>query len=100
MIERRGDLLLIGTDSSDVELVYRIFLFAGVSYDPKVAGFVDYLGLGGCCLLEQASPDRLCSMVDDILQTTGEEYLAAAERLRSMASKNCEEVMALLNGNP
>ena len=71
--------------------------FAGVSYDPKVAGFVDYMGQGLCCTLEEASEERLCAMVDGLLQASGEDFQAAAQRLRALAAENCEEALSLMN---
>ncbi len=71
--------------------------FAGVSYDPKVAGFVDYIGQGRCCTLEQVDAERLCAMVDDLMQASREETRAAARRLRALAAENCEEALGLLN---
>ena len=71
--------------------------FAGVSYDPTVAGFVDYMGQGLCCTLEEASEERLCAMVDGLLQASGEDFQAAAQRLRALAAENCEEALSLMN---
>lgn len=71
--------------------------FAGVSYDPKVAGFVDYMGQGLCCSLEEADADRLCAMVDELLRASGEDFRAAAQRLRELAAANCEEALSLMN---
>ena len=71
--------------------------FAGVSYDPKVAGFVDYIGQGLCCSLDEASADRLRAMVDSLCLCDGEDFRAAAQRLRALAAENTEEALALLN---
>ena len=71
--------------------------FAGVSYDPKVAGFVDYMGQGRWCSLEEADAARLCAMVDDMLHSKGEELCSATQRLCSLAEENCKEAMAMLN---
>ncbi len=70
--------------------------FAGVSYDPKVAGFVDYMGQGLCCALEEADADRLCAMVDSLALSRSEDFRAAAQRLRALAAENCDEAFALL----
>ena len=70
--------------------------FAGVSYDPKVAGFVDYMGQGRWCSLEEADTARLCAMVDGLVQSDGQEFLAAAQRLRALAVENCEEALDLI----
>ena len=72
--------------------------FAGVSYDPKVAGFMDYMGQGRCCTLEEADAERLCAMVDGLLQASGEDFRAAAQHLRALAAENCEEALGLISG--
>lgn len=69
--------------------------FAGVSYDPKVAGFVEYIGQGRCCALEQAAPEALCAMVDELCR--GEDFGPAAQRMRALAEENCEIAFGLLN---
>lgn len=71
--------------------------FAGVSYDPKVSGFVDYMGWGLCCSLEESNADRLRAMVDGLMQFSGGDILAAAQRLRTLAGENCVEALGLLN---
>ena len=70
--------------------------FAGVSYDPKVTGFVDYIGQGLCCSLEEVDAARLCSMIDGICLCDGEDFRDAAQRLRALSEKNAEEAMDLL----
>ena len=72
--------------------------FAGVSYDPKVAGFVDYIGQGLCCSLEEVSAARLCAMVDALRRSDGEDFRAAAQRLRTLAAENTESALELLKG--
>ena len=71
--------------------------FAGVSYDPKVAGFVDYIGQGLCCPLEEADPDRLCDMVDSLCLRDPSDFRDAAQRLRELAGENAKEAIELLN---
>ena len=68
---------------------------AGVSYDPKVTGFIEYMGRGASCDLEEASASRLCAMIDSLCQT--EDLRSSAQRLRALASENAEEAMDLLN---
>ena len=70
--------------------------FAGVAYDPKVTGFMDYIGQGLCCALEEADTNRLCSMVDSLRLFDGAEFRAAAQRLRTLAAENAKEALALL----
>ena len=69
--------------------------FAGVSYDPKVAGFVEYIGQGRCCELAKADPELLRGMVDELCR--GEDFSPAAQRMRALAEENCEIAFALLN---
>jgi polysaccharide pyruvyl transferase CsaB len=70
--------------------------FAGVSYDPKVAGFVDYIGQGLCCSLEEADAPRLCAMIDGLCLSESEDFRTAAQRLRTLAAENTAEAMELL----
>ncbi len=71
--------------------------FAGVSYDPKVSGFVDYMGHGLCCSLKEATADRLRAMVDGLMRASGGDFQETAQRLRTLAGENCEEALGLLN---
>lgn len=70
--------------------------FAGVSYDPKVTGFIEYMGQGLCCSLEEADPDRLRAMIDGLTLLEADELQATAQRLRSLAVENCREAFELL----
>ena len=70
--------------------------FAGVSYDPKVEGFLDYIGQDCWCSLKDADTERLCAMVDAILPVSRESILAASQRLRPLAAENCEEVLQMI----
>jgi polysaccharide pyruvyl transferase CsaB len=69
--------------------------FAGVSYDPKVRGFVEYIGQGDCCALEEADPERLRAMVDRLCR--GEDFSPAAQRMRALAAKNSQIAFELMN---
>lgn len=70
--------------------------FAGISYDPKVAGFVDYFGYGDCCSLERVNEKRLCAMLDNMLRASREELRSAGQRLQKLAAENCEIAIELL----
>ncbi len=74
--------------------------FAGVSYDPKVAGFVDYMGQGLCCTLEEADAARLCAMIDQLRLRSGADFQQTAQRLRALAAKNTAAAFALLKQEP
>lgn len=69
--------------------------FGGVAYDPKVSGFLDYIGHAPCCALAEASGQRLCAMLDELHQNA-DAFPAAARRLRALAEQNCEEALALI----
>lgn len=69
--------------------------FAGVAYDPKVTGFVDYIGQGQCCPLDQADAPRLCAMLDAI--DWDADCKAVAKRLRALAEENTAAAFALLD---
>ncbi len=62
--------------------------FAGVAYDPKVSGFLDYIGQGEYCLLSQADEQTLKDLLDHMLLSQG-EFGTAALRLRELARENC-----------
>ena len=68
--------------------------FAGVAYDPKVTGFVDYIGRGACCTLDEVDTTRLCAMIDG-LGGSG-DFQADAQRLRALAAQNAEEALLLI----
>ncbi len=40
----------------------------GISYDPKVSGFMDYLGNPNCIPLDQLNPENLCLMMDQAMR--------------------------------
>lgn len=69
--------------------------FAGVAYDPKVTGFIDYMGQGKCCRLEEVSEQILCSMVDSLAEDAG-GFARTAHRLRALAEDNCRLSFALI----
>ena len=70
--------------------------FGGVSYDPKVAGFADYMGQGLCCSLEEAEPARLRAMVDQLVHSDRAPYRAVADTLRGLAAENFRIAAQLL----
>ena len=69
----------------------------GVVYDPKVSGFLDYLGQKRYLSLEDVTAQDLKALIDQALtQKAADE--AAIERLRSLAAENAQLAKALLEG--
>ncbi len=58
----------------------------GISYDPKVSGFMDYLGLSNCVELEDVNAERLIEKIDNAL---GEDIPSERiDRLKGLAQEN------------
>lgn len=70
----------------------------GISYDPKVTAFLDYIGQKLYVALEDVTSEALCSMVDSAVLAAGEEnYLAQnAARLAEIEKRNTECARRLL----
>ena len=69
----------------------------GVVYDPKVSGFLDYLGQKRYLSLEDVTAQDLKALIDQALtQKAADE--TAIERLRSLAAENAQLAKALLEG--
>ena len=73
--------------------------FAGVSYDPKVRSFIDYMGQGECCDLDEADGDRLCGMISRIAEAKS-DFRTASDRMRELACENTRLCFSLLEENP
>ena len=58
---------------------------AAISYDPKVTGFMAYLGQKHCIELADVTKDALCALVEQTMQTA-EPY--STERLKALAAEN------------
>lgn len=58
----------------------------GISYDPKVSGFMNYLGNKNCIPLEQLTPEKLCQMMDQAMG--GESTSQNAEVVKNLAQEN------------
>lgn len=71
--------------------------FAGVSYDPKVSSFIEYIGRGESCDLDAADRETLCAMIDRMQDAEG--FREAADRLRALAEENTEICFSLLEKN-
>ncbi len=102
---------LIGALVRDMKLVFSMRLHAlifaagqgtpvvGISYDPKVKGFMDYMGQKNCVDLEAVTAEGLCAMVDSALSSAheGEETL---HTLRALAAQNDALAWKLICGEP
>ena len=70
----------------------------GVSYDPKIGSFLDYLHCGTCLGLEDVTAEKLMQATDSAVSLIPEreQLKANANRLKSMERKNIEAVERLL----
>ena len=64
-----------------------------VSYDPKVTGFMHYIGQKHCVYFEDVTAENLCALIDGEL-TERSEY--SVDRLRALAAQNEEIAKELL----
>ena len=69
--------------------------FIGIAYDPKISGFLEYIGQGECCSLDEISTDRLKGMLDRLLASR-EGFADSARRLRALAAENSRIAFELL----
>lgn len=67
----------------------------GVAYDPKVTGFMEYIGNAGCLQLETLQEEALTAAVDEALGG-GFDYAEMANRLQALAEENKEAARRLL----
>lgn len=67
----------------------------GISYDPKVAGFMKHMGSGCCVDLDQTDGETLCRLIDQAMNSRG-RYEDRAEQLRDLARYNGELAAKLL----
>lgn len=72
---------------------------AGVSYDPKVSSFLDYIGRENYVPLEDLTPDNLKQLIDNALREDRAALRTAAEQLRAVESRNTDAVRRLLERN-
>jgi len=71
----------------------------GIAYDPKVQGFLEYIGQSRYVDADNLSKDKLIEHVDYIMQNRGEikeELMKKANELSSKAMKNAELAAELL----
>ena len=69
----------------------------GISYDPKVSGFMDYLDQKNYVTLEEATEENLCRLMD---QASSNRFWETKEdsivRLRELAGQNGDLAWRLL----
>lgn len=70
---------------------------AGISYDPKVKGFLDYLGQKNYISTQSISPSALCALVDQAVADHG-SMEPSVERMRRLARENGELARQLYLG--
>ena len=70
----------------------------GISYDPKVAAFMDYIGQGPCMKLDEVRAETLISAIDRAAAQSGDrdERREAAEKLRETEQENVRAAESLL----
>ncbi|MBR4954210.1 MAG: polysaccharide pyruvyl transferase CsaB, partial [Oscillospiraceae bacterium] len=67
----------------------------GVSYDPKVTAFLEYIGQDNFTTLENVSAQMLCDMIDKAIESDSKELRLAAQRLREIENKNTQAARSL-----
>ena len=70
---------------------------AAISYDPKVQGFMKYLGLESCVALGDATEEKLLRLMDQALIGGGTSP-DQLEQLRGLAEQNDILAWNLMNG--
>ena len=73
----------------------------GISYDPKVTSFMEYIGQELCVPLEELTPELLCTLTDRAAALSGDRprLLENACRLRQIETRNAETAAQLLEKN-
>lgn len=69
---------------------------AGISYDPKVRAFLDYIGQDNCEGFDSVSYERLCAMIDAAAAADPQALREATERIKSIESRNRAAAQRLL----
>ncbi|MGM9641184.1 MAG: polysaccharide pyruvyl transferase CsaB [Faecousia sp.] len=71
----------------------------GISYDPKVSGFMDYLGQENYISSEEITDGSLCDLIDGAMGCTLERG-QLLDRLQELAGRNDELAWKLIRGEP
>lgn len=69
---------------------------AGVSYDPKVSAFLDYIGQGNYVDFRDVDAGRLCALIDSAVAADPSEQQKGTERIRAIEGRNVEAARELL----
>ena len=67
----------------------------GVSYDPKVTAFLEYIGQDNFADLEEITAEKLCAMIDRAVGADAAALAEAAQKLRQIESRNTEAARSL-----
>lgn len=70
----------------------------GLSYDPKVSAFTEYIGSGPCMQLEDVTSSQMIDSIEHALGQNGsqEDRLARAEKLKELEKENVMVAQRLL----
>lgn len=69
--------------------------FSGISYDPKINGFMDYVKQGSYCDISEVRAETLCSMIDG-MQRNRADFARTAQELLELARENCRIAFELI----
>ena len=68
----------------------------GVSYDPKVRAFMDYMGIDRCIDLADVTEEGLRVLIDRAMAAGGGELNVIVDRLRELEGINSQTAKKLL----
>lgn len=69
---------------------------AGVSYDPKVSAFLDYIGMENYVDLDSVDADTLCRLIDRAVAMDKDKLRESTERIKAIESRNTQAARDLL----
>ncbi len=70
---------------------------AGVSYDPKVSAFMDYIGLENYVDFDSLTAEGLCRIIDRAMEMEREQLRENTEKIKAIEYKNVETAKKLLD---
>ncbi len=73
----------------------------GIVYDPKVSGFLDYIGISNCCDAKTVNEEMLISEIDKVISkadNTRAQLEAQKAQFNKKAERNAELLIKLLGG--
>lgn len=70
----------------------------GISYDPKVASFIDYIGQGPCMDIDNVTKEGLIKAIEDAIarNTDKQDRTNAVEKLQQIEKQNMQAAQKLL----